>query len=222
MHVRRRNVFAHSLMLTAVIGTIACGGGKPKAGTVLDEAMLAKRTVDSFPAADEDYFHDMDGGVELTKEQIQGRNMWIVWTGGNDRLWDVLSRESFGSLDFLKTVSSHPTLPYSRDTRWTYLGLVNEPCFTKATGPDPNRYGLWLDVRDPKCKPIPSRTRRSTRAFRLALAARPCPSARTTAKPPASSDCDSSPTRTSTRRHGESGTLNATTAISPITSNATS
>ena len=81
--------------------------------------------------------------------------MWIVWTGGNDRLWDVLSRESFGSLDFLKTVSSHPTLPYSRDTRWTYLGLVNEPCFTKATGPDPNRYGLWLDVRDPKCKPDP-------------------------------------------------------------------
>jgi cytochrome c2 len=155
MHVRRRNVFAHSLMLTAVIGTIACGGGKPKAGTVLDEALLAKRTVDSFPAADEDYFHDMDGGVQLTKEQVQGRNMWIVWTGGNDRLWDVLSRESFGSLDFLKTVSSHPTLPYSRDTRWTYLGLVNEPCFTKATGPDPNRYGLWLDVRDPKCKPDP-------------------------------------------------------------------
>src|ERR1700752_343822 len=27
MHVRRRNVFAHSLMLTAVIGTTACGGG---------------------------------------------------------------------------------------------------------------------------------------------------------------------------------------------------
>ncbi len=97
----------------------------------------------------------MDGGVQLTKEQVQGRNMWIVWTGGNDRLWDVLSRESFGSLDFLKTLSSHPTLPYSRDTRWTYLGLVNEPCFTKATGPDPNRYGLWLDVRDPKCKPDP-------------------------------------------------------------------
>jgi cytochrome c2 len=155
MHARRRNVYAHSLMLTAVIGTIACGGGKPRAGTVPDEAMQAKRTVETFPAADEDYFHDMDGGAALTKEQIQGRNMWLVWTGGNDRLWDVLSRESFGSLDFLKTLSSHPTLPYSRDTRWTFLGLVNEPCFTKATGPDPNRYGLWLDVRDPKCPPDP-------------------------------------------------------------------
>ena len=44
---------------------------------------------------------------------------------------------------------------YGRDNRWAYLGLVNEPCFTKATGPDPNRYGLWLDVRDPTCPPDP-------------------------------------------------------------------
>src|SRR5712691_6331587 len=29
---------------------------------VLDEARLANRNVQSFPAADEDYFHDMDGG----------------------------------------------------------------------------------------------------------------------------------------------------------------
>ncbi len=66
-----------------------------EAGTVLDEAMRAKRTAASFPAADEDYFHDMDGGLPLTKEQIEGRNMWLVWTGGNDRLWDVLAaRES--------------------------------------------------------------------------------------------------------------------------------
>ena len=43
----------------------------------------------------------------------------------------------------------------SRDNRWNYLGLVNEPCFKKATGPDPNRYGLWLDTRDPSCPPDP-------------------------------------------------------------------
>jgi hypothetical protein len=141
--------------LTVVLVLTACGAHEPKPGTVRDEAMLASRTSSSFPAADEDYFHDMDGGLPLTKEQIQGRNMWLVWTGGDDRLWDVLSVDSLGSLDFLKTVSSHPTLPYSRDTRWNYLGLVNEPCFKKATGPDPNRYGLWLDVRDPSCPPDP-------------------------------------------------------------------
>ena len=111
------------------------------------------------PAADEDYFHEMDGGLALTREEIQGRNMWLVWTGGNDRFWDGISATSFGTLDFLKTVSSHPSIQdYSRDNRFRYLGLVNEPCFTKATGPDPSRYGLWLDSRDPKCEPDPSPT----------------------------------------------------------------
>ena len=143
------------VVLATILSLAACGGREPRPGTVRDEAMLAGRTATSFPAADEDYFHDMDGGLTLTREQIQGRNMWIVWTGGNDRLWDVLSVRSLGSLDFLKTLSSHPTLPYSRDTRWNFLGLVNEPCFRKATGPDPNRYGLWLDVRDPACPPDP-------------------------------------------------------------------
>jgi len=147
--VSRKSVLV--LALAATAGLAACGPRQPKAGTVQDEAMRARRTAASFTAADEDYFHDMDGALPLTKEQVEGRNMWMVWSGGNDRLWDVLATEAAGSLDWLKTVSSHPSLPYSRDNRWTYLGLVNEPCFKKATGPDPNRYGLWLDVRDPAC-----------------------------------------------------------------------
>lgn len=144
-----------AIVSVVVLAVTSCGGRQPAPGTVRDEAMIASRTAASFPAADEDYFHDMDGAMPLTKEQIEGRNMWLVWTGGNDRLWDVLSVDSFGSLDFLKTLSSHPTLPYSRDTRWNFLGLVNEPCFKKPTGPDPNRYGLWLDIRDPGCPPDP-------------------------------------------------------------------
>jgi hypothetical protein len=133
----------------------ACGSNSGHSGKVLDEAMQAHRTVESFPAADEDYFHAMDGGGPFTRDEVKGRNMWIVWTGGNDRFWDAIGKESFGTLDFLKTVSSHPTLPYTRDSRWRYLGLVNEPCFKKATGPDPNRYGLWLDTRDASCPPDP-------------------------------------------------------------------
>jgi hypothetical protein len=107
------------------------------------------------PATDEDYFHDMDGGLVLTPDEIKGRNTWIVWSGGNDRLWDSLANATFGSLDFLKTLSSHPSLKFSRDTRWNYLGLINEPCFEKATGPDPNRFGLWLDKRRSDCAPDP-------------------------------------------------------------------
>jgi hypothetical protein len=132
---------------------------KPAAtpGEVVDEARQANRSAASFPAADEDYFADMDGGAKLFPAEVKGRNTWIVWSGGNDRLWDEISRISFGTLDFLKTLSSHPNLKFSRDTRWYYLGLVNEPCFEKATGPDPDRFGLWLDKRvvSPACPPDP-------------------------------------------------------------------
>ena len=97
----------------------------------------------------------MDGGIPLTPDEVKGRNMWIVWTGGNDRLWDKLTNLTFGSFDLLKILSSTPGLKYSRDNRWSYLGLVNEPCFTKPTGPDPKHYGLWLDQRNSNCPPDP-------------------------------------------------------------------
>jgi len=126
-----------------------------QAGKVKDEAMLAGRTPESLAGADEDYFHDMDGGIALTADEVKGRNNWIVWTGGNDRFWDVISAKSFGTVDFLKTLSSRPGLPASRDNRWVYLGLVNEPCYEKATAPDPDRFGLWLDKRKPECGPDP-------------------------------------------------------------------
>ena len=122
---------------------------------VVDEARQAGRAAQTFPAADEDYFKGMDGGIALTADEVKGRNMWLVWTGGNDRLWDKLTNLTFGSFDLLKILSSYPGLKASRDNRWTWLGLVNEPCFTKATGPDPQRYGLWLDQRDPNCPADP-------------------------------------------------------------------
>ena len=82
----------------------------PRPGQVLDEARAAGRDAASFPAADEDYFHDMDGGVALTPDEIKGRNMWIVWTGGNDRFWDGMTASTFGAFDLLKIVASDPTM----------------------------------------------------------------------------------------------------------------
>ncbi len=143
------------LVVIAAAALVAGCQKQPRPGTVQDEALRAHRDVASFPPAGEDYFHDMDGALPLTPEQIKGRNMWLVWTGGNDRFWDSLTVTSFGALDFIKTLSSHPSLKYSRDNRWAYFGLVNEPCFIKATEPDPQRYGLWLDKRDPNCPPDP-------------------------------------------------------------------
>jgi hypothetical protein len=157
------------LLVVAVVAFIAYrlfAHKGPKPGTVLDEARQANRPATSFVAADEDYFHDMDGAVPLTAEEVKGRNTWVVWTGGNDRFWDHIGTTSFGALDLLKSISSYPNeidrknhpgekLKYSRDNRWQYLGLVNEPCFEKATAPDPNRFGLWLDKRRADCPPDP-------------------------------------------------------------------
>jgi cytochrome c2 len=126
-----------------------------RAQAVIDEARQAGRTAQSFPAADEDYFRGMDGGIALSPDEVKGRNMWLVWTGGDDRLWDELTNLTFGSFDLLKILSSYPGLKYSRDTRWNYLGLVNEPCFAKATAPNPQRYGLWLDARNADCPADP-------------------------------------------------------------------
>jgi cellulose biosynthesis protein BcsQ len=124
-------------------------------GKVRDEASVAGRLASSFPGAEEDYFQAMDSGVALSRDEISGRNAWLVWTGGNDRFWDRMAMTSGGSFDLLKTISSYSGLKFNRDNRWTYLGLVNEPCFKKVTEPNPNRYGLWLDVRDPSCPPDP-------------------------------------------------------------------
>jgi len=166
------------IVLILVAGCLLTGCPPAQQGHVKDEALLANRDAASLPGADEDYYADMDYGLtknpeamrasldpylpgisaaEAVKRVAIGRNNWIVWTAGNDRLWDVLSVKSLGNLDLLKTISSHPALKNSRDNRWRYLGLVNEPCFRKATGPRKDRFGLWLDerVEGPGCGPDP-------------------------------------------------------------------
>jgi hypothetical protein len=63
---------AGALLLTAaMLGACA----KQPTSAVPDEAKRAGRDVASFKHAGEDYFQDMDGGIELTAAEIQGRNM---------------------------------------------------------------------------------------------------------------------------------------------------
>ena len=117
---------SHSITIIPVVLLLLIGGGvliysiwwsnQPRPGHVKDEALLAGRDATSFPAADEDYFHDMDGGIDLTDGApendklalVKGRNTWVVWTAGNDRLWNTLIYRSAGALDFLKVLSTHP------------------------------------------------------------------------------------------------------------------
>ncbi|MAY45636.1 MAG: hypothetical protein CML65_10325 [Rhodobacteraceae bacterium] len=146
-------------------------------GNVEDEAKRAGRTVDSFPGAADPDFARMDRGLllppapgqpyppeimevaavsrlepeEVRQAALRGQNMWIVWTGGNDRFWDYAARTAIGSFDLLKIVSSHPSQAYGRYNRFRYLGLMNEPCFTQPTQENPARFGLWLDTRNDDC-----------------------------------------------------------------------
>ena len=127
----------------------------------VDEAQRASRTEASLPQAGEDFFHAMDNGVALTPDEVKGRNMWLVWTGGDDRFWDQVTKNSLATFDLLKIITSHPSQTYcdgarcDRDSRWRWLGAVNEPCFEKPAGPDPKRFGLWLDARGANCAPDP-------------------------------------------------------------------
>lgn len=181
----RKLVFLIVIIVVVFLGLLIwshCAGRKPEPGTVKDEAALAGRTPESLPGADEDYFADMDYGVtkdpetvraaldpyvpgikaaDAVKAAVVGRNNWIAWTFGGDRLWDALSVSTVGNLDLLKTISNYdypnktPEQQYNRSNRWKYLGLVNEPCFIKNTQPRADRFGLRLDVRDDKCGPDP-------------------------------------------------------------------
>jgi hypothetical protein len=170
------------LILVAIVAVVLAVVGKkkekPKPGTVFDEAKQAGRTPESLAGSADKYLQDMDYGITkdleksrlaldsyipgITGEQAvdainRGRNNWNVWTAGNDALWDELSRASFGNLDLVKTISSHSALKNQRSNRWSYLGLVNEPCYKQATGPRADRYGLWLDERvaSAECPPDP-------------------------------------------------------------------
>ena len=220
------------LGLLGLIVLAGCQNDEAVSGKVLDEARRAGRAANSFPAADEDYFHDMDqnqnGRVALTTEEIKGRNGWIVWTGGNDRFWDLIANRSVGALDFLKTLSSYdperdPTVRpedkerlkkayyANRNNRWYYLGLVNEPCSRKPAVPTRNATVCGSTSAAPIVLRTRSRTRRSIRASPSARAAKTCRSAPTTATRLASSASGSSPIPNSTRPPPRNGTRSATT-----------
>lgn len=108
-----------------------------------DEARLSGKTVADFPPSRIDVAAGMDAGIELTPEEIEGRNTWMYWTGGSERFWDVMAREGYALADFLRLIDSR-----ERSTRFARLGLINEPGMAGADEAD--EFGLYIDqVVDP-------------------------------------------------------------------------
>ena len=101
------------LGLLLLFGMVAYGGivlyqNLKDSGPAQDEAKLAGKTVADFPESDVDYFKGMDNGIALDKDQVKGRNTWLIWTAGNEAFWDYLANNSFGTFDLLKMAGSYP------------------------------------------------------------------------------------------------------------------
>jgi hypothetical protein len=148
--------FPAALGIATISGlALLAGACHKKPGAVTDEAVQAGVGDDRFVHAGEDYFRDMDNAVPLSPEEVKGRNMWLVWSSGNDRFWDQMGKPTLGTFDLLKIVAPPPESPLRRPTRWQWLGAVNEPCFRVADKPDAGRFGLYFDQRDPACPADP-------------------------------------------------------------------
>jgi hypothetical protein len=103
-----------------------------------DAAKAAGKSVADLPPATADIFAGMDGGIELTPEEVEGRNTWMIWTGGNERFWNLMAQRGLGLVDLLKILDSR-----QRGSRFERFGLMNQPGFESSGEPD--AHGLYLD-----------------------------------------------------------------------------
>jgi hypothetical protein len=127
----------------------------------VDEAKALGQTAADFPAASYDYFRDMDmvadghGGlrrIELTEDEIKGRNTWLMWCGGNEVFWDWLAGNSYGFMDLLKLVDFSPHELWG-GKRFGPAGLMIEPGTRLPDHPD--QFGVYLRVPDGANAPQP-------------------------------------------------------------------
>jgi hypothetical protein len=144
-----------ALLAAAVtwLSSVACA-------EIVDEAKAQGKTPADFPADDYDYFREMDmrpdgtadaagnstlKPLDLSKDEIKGRNTWMMWCGGNEVFWDYLSTHSYGFMDLLKLCDFSPD-DKLKGKRWAPAGLSVEPGTKFPAQPD--EYGLY--VRQPE------------------------------------------------------------------------
>jgi hypothetical protein len=132
LHLTR---FGSCLSACALLALASCKKNQP-----VDEAQAAGLTTADLPQITADIFKPMDGGIDLSPEEIMGRNTWNLWSGGNQRFWNRAAQDSYGLIDLLKMLDNRK---YPRGERFKSLGLSNEPGFRAPSKPD--EFGLCLD-----------------------------------------------------------------------------
>lgn len=121
--------------LFACVALVSCTKNQP-----VDEAKAAGKSTADFPQITADIFKPMDGGIDLSPQEIMGRNTWNLWSAGNQHFWNHAAQDSYGLMDLLKMLDNRK---FPRGERFKTLGLVNEPGFRAPSKPD--EFGLWLD-----------------------------------------------------------------------------
>jgi hypothetical protein len=136
--VKKFSRFAAAGVYGLTVLSISFINGSKK--NIVDEAKASGKTPADFPQITADVFKSMDAGIQLSPEEIMGRNAWILWSAGNDHFWNRVAQDSFGLMDLLKTLDNRR---YPRGERFNTLGLINEPGFRAPAKPD--EFGLMLD-----------------------------------------------------------------------------
>ena len=134
-HLLRLNRVGPCVAACTLLALTGCKKNEP-----IDEAKAAGKTTADFPQIASDIFKPMDGAIDLSPEEIMGRNAWNLWSAGNEHFWNHAAQDSYGLTDLLKMLDNRK---FARGERFKVLGLVNEPGFRAASRPD--EFGLWLD-----------------------------------------------------------------------------
>ena len=134
-HLFRLNRVGFCVGMCALLAFASCKKSEP-----IDEPKAAGKDTADFPQVTADIFKPMDGGINLSPEEIMGRNTGNLWSGGNEHFWNHAAQDSYGLMDLLKMLDNRK---FARAERFKVLGLVNEPGFRAASKPD--EFGLWLD-----------------------------------------------------------------------------
>ena len=159
----------HSLyaVLAGLVLFCSCALGVSARADIVDEAKAAGKTPADFRADGYDYFHDADmrpdgtldangnsvlKPLDLTPDEIKGRNMWLLWCGGNEAFWDYLAGHSYGFMDLLKLCDFGPNDKLGRK-RWAATGLVIEPGTRAPEKPD--EFGLYIRQPENPTAPQP-------------------------------------------------------------------
>jgi hypothetical protein len=137
---------------------------------IVDEAKALGKTPSDFPADEHDYFREMDmrpdGTVdangnsvlkplELTPDEIKGRNTWVLWCAGNEVFWDYLAGHSYGFMDLLKLCDFAPA-PGDKlgGKRFGPAGIIIEPGTKVPEKPDD--FGLFIRQPENPTAPQPN------------------------------------------------------------------